>query len=32
VTLLGPDAFRQYIAKELKKWGDVTKAAGIKPE
>ncbi|MGH8619549.1 MAG: Bug family tripartite tricarboxylate transporter substrate binding protein [Burkholderiales bacterium] len=32
VTLLGPDAFRQYIARELKKWGDVTKAAGIKPE
>ena len=32
VTLLGPDAFRQYIAKELKKWGDVVKAAGIKAE
>jgi tripartite-type tricarboxylate transporter receptor subunit TctC len=32
VTLLGPDAFRQYIARELKKWGEVTKAAGIKPE
>lgn len=32
VTLLGPDAFRQYIGRELKKWGDVTKAAGIKPE
>ena len=30
--ILMPDAFRPFIAKELKKWGDVVKAANIKAD
>ncbi len=30
--ILMPDAFRPFIAKELRKWGDVVKAANIKAE
>jgi tripartite-type tricarboxylate transporter receptor subunit TctC len=30
--ILMPDAFRPFIAKELKKWSDVVKAANIKAE
>ncbi|MGZ5090851.1 MAG: hypothetical protein ACXWCY_12535 [Burkholderiales bacterium] len=30
--ILMPDAFRAFIAKEFKKWGDVVKAANIKAE
>jgi tripartite-type tricarboxylate transporter receptor subunit TctC len=31
-TPSGPDEFTAYIRAELKKWGDVVKLAGIKPE
>jgi tripartite-type tricarboxylate transporter receptor subunit TctC len=31
-TPSGPDEFTAYIKSELKKWGDVVKLAGIKPE
>jgi tripartite-type tricarboxylate transporter receptor subunit TctC len=31
-TPTGPDEFTAYIRAELKKWGDVVKIAGIKPE
>jgi tripartite-type tricarboxylate transporter receptor subunit TctC len=31
-TPSGPDEFTAYIRSELKKWGDVVKLAGIKPE
>jgi tripartite-type tricarboxylate transporter receptor subunit TctC len=31
-TPTGPEEFTAYIRSELKKWGAVVKAAGIKPE
>ena len=31
-TPSGPDEFTSYIRSELRKWGDVVKIAGIKPE
>jgi tripartite-type tricarboxylate transporter receptor subunit TctC len=31
-TILPPEAFRAFIAKELRKWGEVVKAANIKAE
>jgi len=27
-----PDQFAKFIAEETRKWGDIAKAAGVKPE
>ncbi len=32
VPALGPDAFGRFVADEVRKWSDVIKAAGVKPD